>query len=203
MRALKQILSLPIASAITAGLLVAAATMLVTLTRPTEYTARIGLLATPAAEAPDTPTNTDFPAVVAQSMAAVVEAAHSPSIVTKASGATNGELSAQEVFDAVSVELVPGSGLARLTVKASSPVVASDVASTIGNELVGQNLGIKCCLRRKMLEQQGFRECGRRRHPLGRRPRKPVAGKAAFSGTQDELPPQIAGHAQGRHGLRE
>ncbi len=140
MHAIKQVLSRPIASAIAVGVLVAAAIMLVALTRPTEYTARIGLLAAPTAEAPQSPPSADFPAVVSLSMAAVVEAAHSPSVVAKASSVTNGALSPQQVFDAVSVELVPGSGLARVMVKASSPIVAADVASSIGNDLVGQNL---------------------------------------------------------------
>jgi capsular polysaccharide biosynthesis protein len=140
MHAMKQAFSRPIASAIGVGVLVAAAIMLVAVTRPTEYTARIGLLAAPAAEAPQSPPSADFPAVVSLSMAAVVEAAHSPSVVAKASSATNGALSPQQVFDAVSVELVPGSGLARVMVKASSPIVAADVASSIGNDLVGQNL---------------------------------------------------------------
>lgn len=140
MHAMMYIRSRPLAFAIVAGILVAAAIMLVAITRPTEYTARVGLLAAPGAEVPESPNATDFPAVVSLSMAAVVEAAHSPSVVAKASSVTNGALSPQQVFDAVSVELVPGSGLARVTVMASSPIVAADVASSIGNDLVGQNL---------------------------------------------------------------
>jgi hypothetical protein len=51
-----------------------------------------------------------------------------------------------------------------------------------------------------MLEQQALRNGGRRRDALGRGSGKAVAGKATLGGAQDQLPPQVTGHAQGAHG---
>jgi hypothetical protein len=52
---------------------------------------------------------------------------------------------------------------------------------------------------REVLEQQPFRNRGRRRDTFGRGARKAMAGKAALGCGQDQLPPKIAGHAQGAH----
>src|ERR1700758_2387918 len=65
--------------------------------------------------------------------------------------------------------------------------------------LLGQNPRVERCLRRKMLEQQRFRNGGSRRHALGRSAGKAMSGEATLGGTQDELPPEVAGHAQSAH----
>src|ERR1700753_3715143 len=69
----------------------------------------------------------------------------------------------------------------------------------IGLALIGKDFGIKRGLRREMLEQQPLGDGGGRRDALGRRPRETVTCKATLRRAQDELTPQVAGHAQGRH----
>src|SRR6516162_8776132 len=69
----------------------------------------------------------------------------------------------------------------------------------IGLAFLGQDLRIERSLGGKVLEQQGFRNGGGRRHALGRGAGKAVSGEATLGGTQDQLPPEVAGHAQGAH----
>ncbi len=69
----------------------------------------------------------------------------------------------------------------------------------IGLTLFREDLGIECSLGGEVLEQQAFRNGRSGRHALGRGAGKAVTGKASLRGAQDQLPPQITGHAQGRH----
>jgi hypothetical protein len=50
-----------------------------------------------------------------------------------------------------------------------------------------------------MLEQQPFGNRGRSRHALGRGAGKAMAGEATLGRAQDQLAPQITGHAEGAH----
>ena len=69
----------------------------------------------------------------------------------------------------------------------------------IGLALLREDFGIERGLGREVLEQQPFRNGGGRRDALGRGAGKAVAGKASLGGAQDQLPPQVTGHAQGGH----
>src|SRR5665213_4296843 len=69
----------------------------------------------------------------------------------------------------------------------------------IGLALLGQDLGIQRRFGREVLEQQAFRDRGGRRDALGRGSRKTMTGKATPRRAQDQLPPQVAGHAKGVH----
>jgi hypothetical protein len=106
------------------GLLVGLVVLLATQLRGDEYEARVGLLATPAGAA------TQFGEVVALSLPAVVEVARSPTVLAAAK-----TLSAD-----VAVELVPASGLARLTVRAPSAEQAGRAATAIARAVIAADL---------------------------------------------------------------
>src|SRR5882757_619266 len=65
---------------------------------------------------------------------------------------------------------------------------------------LGKYFGVQRGLGGEVLEQQPFRNGGRGRDALGRGAGKAVAGKATLGGAKDQLAPQIAGHAEVRHG---
>jgi hypothetical protein len=109
---------------VVAGLLVGLVVLLATQLRGDEYEARVGLLATPVAGAPQ------FGEVVALSLPAVVELARSPSVLAKADAPAAD----------VAVELVPASGLARLTVRAPSAEQASTAVTAIARAVIAANL---------------------------------------------------------------
>ncbi|MEV0675597.1 hypothetical protein AB0I60_03645 [Actinosynnema sp. NPDC050436] len=107
------------------ALAVASLVVLATLFEDDEYQARVGLLAGPAsANAPQ------YGEVTALALPALVELARSPSVV--AAVGTD--------VERVSMELVPASGLARLTVRASSSYQAKLEATTLANVLVKADL---------------------------------------------------------------
>lgn len=141
MRLLNSFIFRPILPALVIGLLVSGTVLLLLGNRPAEYSARVGLLAAPEQNGwtPEA-SSTDFPAVAAQSMAAIADLAHSPSVLSKAGADVDGAPSPDALFDDVSVELVPGSSLARVTVTAESPVKARDLVRNIANQIVGKNL---------------------------------------------------------------
>lgn len=113
------------------GLLVGLVVLLVTQLRGDEYEARVSLLATPAAA------SDQFGEVVALSLPAVVEVARNPSVL--AAAARTGT-SAADLADGVAVELVPASGLARLTVRAPSAERAAKAATAIAGAVIAANL---------------------------------------------------------------
>ena len=65
----------------------------------------------------------------------------------------------------------------------------------IGLAFLGEDFGIERGLGREVLEQQPFRNGGGGRHALGRGAGKAIAGEAPLGGAQDQLTPQITGHA--------
>ncbi|WP_306745155.1 hypothetical protein [Saccharothrix yanglingensis] len=118
-----------------AALLVAAAVLLAVEVRGEEYESRVGLLAGPAAAEPGT---AGFGEVVALSLPALVELARSPSVLS----ATADELgtTTEELAGRVSVELVPTSGLARLSVRAPTAEQAALAAGRIARAVVDVDL---------------------------------------------------------------
>ncbi|CCH33203.1 hypothetical protein ABZ816_19250 [Actinosynnema sp. NPDC047251] len=107
------------------ALAVGALVLLATMFKSEEYQARVGLLAGPAsAEAPQ------YGEVTALVMPALVELARSPSVVGAVG--TNAER--------VSVELVPASGLARLSVRASTAERAKREATALADLVIKANL---------------------------------------------------------------
>ncbi|MBY8851355.1 hypothetical protein K7G98_24655, partial [Saccharothrix sp. MB29] len=118
-----------------AALLVAAAVLLAVEVRGEEYESRVGLLAGPAAAEPGT---AGFGEVVALSLPALVELARSPSVLS----ATADELgtTTEELASRVSVELVPASGLARLSVRAPTAEQAALAAGRVARAVVDADL---------------------------------------------------------------
>ncbi|NUT93489.1 MAG: hypothetical protein HOY78_15850 [Saccharothrix sp.] len=95
------------------ALLVGAVVVVATLFAGEEYQARVSVLAVPVGP--------QYGEVVALSLPALVEVARSPSVVAKAG----------TVAERVSVELVPASGLARLSVRAPAAGQASTEAAAV------------------------------------------------------------------------
>ncbi|WP_410614179.1 hypothetical protein [Amycolatopsis sp. lyj-109] len=115
------------------ALLVGALVLLVGLTRGAEYQGRVSLLAGPAAA-----DGAPYGEVVSLALPALVELARSPSVLQAAapvSGYTPDELAGH-----VSVELVPASGLARLSVRAASPEQAGAAAMALGKAMIDADL---------------------------------------------------------------
>ncbi|WP_410671565.1 hypothetical protein [Amycolatopsis sp. cmx-4-68] len=123
--------ALSVAAALVAGALV----LLVGLTRGAEYQGRVSLLAGPAPADNAAP---QYGEVVSLALPALVELARSPSVLQAAapvSGYSPDELGAH-----VSVELVPASGLARLSVLAPSADQAGAAATALGRAMIDADL---------------------------------------------------------------
>ncbi|PRY38011.1 hypothetical protein [Umezawaea tangerina] len=121
-----------------AALGVGALVLVVGLLRPVEYQGRVGLLAEPAAAVQDTGSTAQYGEVVSLALPALVELSRSPSVLQSAAGGSG--YSAVDLAKHVSVELVPASGLARLSVRAGSADQAGATASAIARSLVDAGL---------------------------------------------------------------
>lgn len=120
-------------SSVAAALLVGALVLLVGLTRGAEYQGRVSLLATPAAA-----DGAPYGEVVSLALPALVELARSPSVLQAAAPVSG--YSADELAGHVSVELVPASGLARLSVRAASAEQAGATATALAKAMIGADL---------------------------------------------------------------
>ncbi|WNV88544.1 hypothetical protein [Umezawaea sp. Da 62-37] len=121
-----------------AALAVGVLVLVVGLLRPAEYQGRVGLLAEPAAVAPESGSTAQYGEVVSLALPALVELSRSPSVLQSA--ARGSGYSAVDLAKQVSVELVPASGLARLSVRAGSAEQAGATASAIARSLVDAGL---------------------------------------------------------------
>ncbi|WP_010539680.1 hypothetical protein [Dietzia alimentaria] len=129
-----------VTAALATALIVFLAVAAALLVRGDAYDARIGLLAVPGAT-PSAAETADFGVVVANSLPALIEVAHSASALTAAAERVPGAPGdPTEIAEDVTVELVPASGLARLTVRAENPDVAAGLASELADELVQAEL---------------------------------------------------------------
>jgi len=115
------------------ALLVGALVVLVGLTRGAEYQGRVSLLAGPAAA-----DGAPYGEVVSLALPALVELARSPSVLQAAAPVSG--YSPDELAGHVSVELVPASGLARLSVRAASPEQAGATAVALGKAMIDADL---------------------------------------------------------------
>ncbi len=105
--------------------------------RPDDHQGRVGLLAEPVVAA-EPGTTAQYGEVVSLALPALVELSRSPSVLEAASGVSG--YSPAELAEHVSVELVPASGLARLSVRAGTSARAGAAASAIAKSLVDANL---------------------------------------------------------------
>ncbi|MEC3977320.1 hypothetical protein [Amycolatopsis sp. H20-H5] len=122
--------------ALVVGVLVGVLVLVVGLTRGAEYQGRVSLLAGPAQQ-------TEGPApqygeVVSLALPALVELARSPSVLQAAAPVSG--YSPDELGNRVSVELVPASGLARLSVRAASAQQAGAAALAIAKSMIDADL---------------------------------------------------------------
>jgi hypothetical protein len=123
--------ALSVAVAVLAGALV----LIIGLTRDAGYQGRVSLLAGPAAADGAAP---QYGEVVSLALPALVELARSPSVLRAAAPASG--YPADELGEHVSVELVPASGLARLSVVASSAEQAGATATALGRAMIDADL---------------------------------------------------------------
>lgn len=128
----------PIVLAVLAAVLVGATAWLLAISQPTEYDARVDLLASPRHD--DSETIRRFSVVASQSMKAVAAAAHSPSVVGPAAASVEGAPPPAELAKLVTVDVVPPSLLIRLSVRTSSSGVAREAVVAIAEGLVSEHL---------------------------------------------------------------
>ena len=123
-----------------AGLVVATLTGLAVLVatelRDDEYEARVSLLATPTT--PVAGTTAQYGEVVSLTLPALVEVARGPSVLRAAAEETG--MSPDDLGAHVAVELVPASGLARLSVRGGSPTQTGDAAIAIARAVIDADL---------------------------------------------------------------
>jgi hypothetical protein len=115
------------------AVLVGALVLIIGLTRGAEYQGRVSLLATPAG-----PDGAPYGEVVSLALPALVELARSPSVLQAAAPVSG--YSPDELAGHVSVELVPASGLARLSVRAASAEQAGATATALGKAMIDADL---------------------------------------------------------------
>jgi capsular polysaccharide biosynthesis protein len=135
----RQVLGRPVVQAVLVALLVSTVTWLIAIQRPAEYEARVYLLASPSGGGGSATLN-HFPEVARQSLAAIVDVAHSPSVLANASGAAEGAPTPTELSASVLVDVIPASFLTRLSVRASTPEVARQLVHTIAAEVIAKDL---------------------------------------------------------------
>lgn len=104
--------------------------------RPAQYQARVALVAVPAT----TSSSVDFGTVVGLTLASVSEVASSSTVLDAARQDVPGAPPATELAGAVGVDLVPDSGVARITLTARSAQQASLLAQAVGRQVVAANL---------------------------------------------------------------
>lgn len=130
-----------LALSLAVGVVVGAVVLLLVGLRGAAYEGRVGLIAgpapKPAADAENAST-AQFGEVVSLTLPALVELARSPSVLRTAAARVGS--TPEEVGESVSVELVPASGLARLSVRASSADAAGNLATTIGTAMIDADL---------------------------------------------------------------
>jgi hypothetical protein len=129
---LRRTTALSAAVGLVTGLLV----LLVGLTRGEEYSGRVSLLAEPAGQ--EGGAAPQYGEVVSLALPALVELARSPSVLRTAAPASG--YSPEELGKQVAVELVPASGLARLSVRAPSAQRAGAAATALGKAMIDANL---------------------------------------------------------------
>ncbi|MGY1640761.1 hypothetical protein ACI782_06450 [Geodermatophilus sp. SYSU D00703] len=107
------------------------------LSRDPEYQSRVGVVATPVTSG--NPADPDYGAVVSSIMPALPEVAVSTPVVERLSDRLPG-MDAVTLAESVSVELVPASGVARVTATGESPQAATAVLSAVVDQIVDSDL---------------------------------------------------------------
>jgi hypothetical protein len=124
------------AVSVAAGLVVGLLVLTAGLLRGEVYQGRVSLLAEPAGPADGAAAQ--YGEVVSLALPALVELARSPSVLQAAAPVSG--YTPEELGTHVSVELVPASGLARLSVRAATAEQAGATASALGKAMIDANL---------------------------------------------------------------
>jgi capsular polysaccharide biosynthesis protein len=131
-------LRVAVASALV-GVLVGAAVVTAVLTQSPEYDARISLVAVPVG-ADQNGSAGQYGEVVSLGLPALTELAVSPSILRSVASSVPGSPPASDLYGAVTVDLVPSSGVARLTVRAGSADLAANLAERLTQAVVATDV---------------------------------------------------------------
>ncbi|MEV7550376.1 hypothetical protein AB0N89_12190 [Amycolatopsis sp. NPDC089917] len=121
---------------VVSALLVGSVVLLLGLSRGEQFQGRVSLLAEPVGQVEGSPAN--YGEVVSLTLPALVELARSPSVLRAAAPASGS--TPEELRERVTVELVPASGLARLSVRAPTADQAGAAASALGKAMIDANL---------------------------------------------------------------
>jgi hypothetical protein len=122
-----------------AGVLVGAAVAGALLARPAVFEGESSLIARPVSDIL-TPASTQFGEVVALGLPALPELAASPSVLGRVVAAVPGAPSADELAGDVDVALVPGAGVARVTVRAGSAELAGALTVAVVQALIATDV---------------------------------------------------------------
>jgi capsular polysaccharide biosynthesis protein len=122
-----------------AGLVVGGLVTVAVMMRAPEFDGRIGLVAVPVPAASDGAAN-EYGEVVSLGLPALTELARSPSMLRDVAGSVPDSPPVEELFDAVTVELVPASGVARLTVRAEDGALAGALAEQLAQRVIAADV---------------------------------------------------------------
>ena len=117
-----------------AGLVVAVIVVAVAALQPARFEGRVGLVALPASEGPAAATS--FGEIVSVAMPALPELATSPTLLAQATASVPGGPAAEELRPDVGVELIPASGVARITVRADTPDRAAALSEAVARGVI-------------------------------------------------------------------
>ncbi|WP_246258306.1 hypothetical protein [Amycolatopsis anabasis] len=111
--------------------------------RGDEYEGRVGLIATPAQDTAfqaGTQPPAQYGEVVSLGLPALSQLARSPSVLKAAAAFVPNAPDPGTLTDRVSVDLVPGSGLARVSVRVGTETMAGALATSLGNAIIEADL---------------------------------------------------------------
>lgn len=128
-----------------AGLVVAAAVFAGALAQPRVYQGRIGIVAQPASGAAASAVlaasgSTSYGEVVALALPSLPELATGPTLLGAAVAQVPGAPSPQELRPDVGVELLPGSGVAQISVRSGDPALAGRLTEAVTEQVVRTRL---------------------------------------------------------------
>jgi len=128
----------PTVEGVGVGVLVGALVLVAGAGQDDQYEGRVGLLVVPAAAKADGTGEVAYGEVVALALPALVELARTPSVLQAAATATG--TSTDDLAAHVAVELVPASGLTRLSLRGSSAEQAAAAVLAVARELMRADL---------------------------------------------------------------
>ncbi|OLL97093.1 hypothetical protein Ae406Ps2_5197 [Pseudonocardia sp. Ae406_Ps2] len=133
------------AVAVLVGLLVAALVAGVFAVLPGRWEGRVGLLALPSGSTgsaliSESGVSTSYGEVVTLAMPSIADLVTSPSTLDAVAAAVPGSPAPTELADDVSVELLAGSGVARVSVSAGSPELAARLAEAFAGRVAAADL---------------------------------------------------------------